>query len=118
MTARYALRARWVFPVDQPPIEGGVVSIRDGRIEAVGENISGQAPQELGDVALLPGLINAHTHLEFSLLRQPLGSPGIPFADWVRHVIDFRRQFLPAANDSALLAGLAESRAAGVVAVG
>ena len=118
MTAAFAIRARWVFPVDRPPIDGGVVSIREGRIEAVGQNTSGQPPRDLGDVALLPGLINAHTHLQFSLLRHPLGRPGIPFADWIRQVIDFLRQSLPAGNDSALEAGLAESRAAGVAAVG
>src|SRR5262245_38949741 len=111
----YALRARWVFPVDRPPIEGGLVSIREGRIEAVGENTSGQPPHDLGDVTLLPGLINAHTHLEFSLLRHPLAPPGSPLAEWIRHVVDFRQQHLTSSNPSALLAGLAESRAAGVV---
>lgn len=118
MSARYALRARWVFPVDRPPIAGGVVSIREGRIESVGENTSGRPPRDLGDVALLPGLINAHTHLEFSLLRQPLGRPGVPFADWIRHVIEFLRQSQPTDNDSAICAGLAESQAAGVAGVG
>ena len=74
-----AVRARWVLPIDQPPIEGGIVTIAGGRIVAVGENCSGRPPRDLGDVALLPGLVNAHTHLEFSLLDQPLGEPGMPF---------------------------------------
>ena len=42
---------------------------------------------DLGDVALLPGLVNAHTHLEFSYLKQPLGEPGMRLADWIRLVI-------------------------------
>jgi aminodeoxyfutalosine deaminase len=113
-----AVRARWVFPVERPPLEGGVITIAGDRIVAVAENASGAPPIDLGDVALLPGLVNAHTHLEFSLMRQPLGRPGITFADWVRLVIDFRRQFGVGNQSPARLAGLAESRSAGVAAIG
>ncbi len=86
-----ALRARWVMPVDQPPIEGGIVTIAAGKIVAVGENQSGSPPRDLGDVALLPGLVNAHTHLEFSLLDQPLGEQGMPFSEWIGSVVEYRR---------------------------
>src|SRR5436190_626196 len=86
-----ALRARWVVPIDRPPVEGGVITIAGGRIVAVGENALGQPPRDLGDVALLPGLVNAHTHLEFSLLDRPLGQPGMAFADWIREVVAWRR---------------------------
>jgi len=113
-----AYRARWVFPVTRLPIDGGIVTVGGGRILAVGENISGQPPRDLGDVALLPGLVNAHTHLEFSLLGQPLGQPGMAFADWIRSVIEWLRSSQPRGHDSAILAGLAESQAAGVVAIG
>src|SRR3954470_24640797 len=81
-----AYRARWVVPVDQPPIEGGVVTIASGRIVAIGRNDSGPPPRELGDVALLPGFVNAHTHLEFSLLEKPLGQAGMAFPDWITRV--------------------------------
>ena len=72
--SQFALQARWVLPVDSPPIAGGVVTIVDGRIVAV-ESKSGRdaATVDLGDVVLIPGLVNAHTHLEFSHLEQPLG---------------------------------------------
>jgi cytosine/adenosine deaminase-related metal-dependent hydrolase len=113
-----AIQARWVFPVDRPPLEGGIVTIAGGRIVAIGENASSRPPQDLGDVALLPGLVNAHTHLEFSLLRQPLGKPGVSFADWIRQVVAFRRHFGMGSQPQARLAGLALSRAAGVAAVG
>ncbi len=83
------LRARWLFPVGAPPIAGGEIAIREGRIEAVGRNLG--PATDLGDVAIVPGLINAHTHLEFSELDQPLGAAGVSFPQWIRHVIAWRR---------------------------
>ncbi len=95
---------------------------------AVGENLSGQPPIDLGDVALLPGLVNAHTHLEFSLLDAPLGEPGLRFADWIGRVIEYRRtqaKALMVETDGfqrfrrrAEAKGLAEVRAGGTVALG
>jgi cytosine/adenosine deaminase-related metal-dependent hydrolase len=122
-----AYRARWVIPVDRPPIEGGVVTIAGRRIVEIGRNASSQPPRDLGDVALLPGFVNAHTHLEFSLLERPLGSPGMAFPDWIRLVVERRRQeakSLMVETDGfqrfrrrAATAGLAEMRASGSVAL-
>jgi cytosine/adenosine deaminase-related metal-dependent hydrolase len=86
-----AIRARLVVPVSSPPLDGGIVSVRGARIEAVGANTSSQPPLDLGDVALLPGLINAHTHLEFSELPAPLGYRGMPLPDWIELVVSLRR---------------------------
>jgi aminodeoxyfutalosine deaminase len=86
-----AIQARWVIPIDQPPIERGIVTLTSDKIIAVGENQSGKPPVDLGDVALLPRLVNAHTHLEFSLLDKPLGEPGMPFPDWIARVIEYRK---------------------------
>jgi cytosine/adenosine deaminase-related metal-dependent hydrolase len=91
-SAPVAYRARWVLPIDRPPLDGGVVTVSGGRIAAVGENLSGEPPQDLGDVALLPALVNAHTHLEFSLLDTPLGQPGMPFPDWIKTLVEHRNQ--------------------------
>jgi aminodeoxyfutalosine deaminase len=123
-----ALRARWVLPVDQPPIDGGIVTIAGGRIVAVGENASGQPPRDLGDVALIPGLVNAHTHLEFSTLERPLGQPGMAFPDWIRAIVEYRRdqgKKLVVETDGfqrfrrrAAQAGIKELQAGGTVAVG
>jgi cytosine/adenosine deaminase-related metal-dependent hydrolase len=86
------LRARYVFPVDRPPIEDGVVSLEGDRIVAV-EPYSGQAcMRERFNSALIPALVNAHTHLEFSDLKRPLGKPGMPFVEWIRTVIDYRQR--------------------------
>jgi cytosine/adenosine deaminase-related metal-dependent hydrolase len=60
------LRARWVLPVSSPPLRDGWVSVSGGRVAAVGEGRAPGPETDLGDVALLPGLVNAHTHIELS----------------------------------------------------
>jgi cytosine/adenosine deaminase-related metal-dependent hydrolase len=117
----YAIRARHVIPVTSPPIENGVVTIRDDRIVAVDRKPgSGVAPDmvfDLGDVALLPGFVNAHTHLEFSDLVAPLGTPGMSLPDWIRLVVAHRRNSSHDA-ESAVRAGMRESARYGVTAIG
>ncbi len=113
-----ALRARWVFPVTRPPVAGGVVTLAQGRIAA----LDSQAPpglelEDLGHVALLPGLVNAHVHLEFSTLDEPLGTPGMEFADWLRLLVDrFRIQRTD--RLAAVQRGLDESCQSGVTLLG
>ncbi len=117
-------RARWVFPVDSPPLQDGVVRVAKGRIVSVSNYVRGEAAVDLGNVALLPSLINAHTHLEFSLLQSPLGRAGMPFADWIGEVVAFRRGLATEGTDlagysrQATAAGLRESADAGVGAIG
>jgi aminodeoxyfutalosine deaminase len=86
------LRARWVFPVSGPPIDGGAVTVCDGRIVKAAENAQDAPALDLGDVAILPSLVNAHVHLEFSGLGAPLGEPGMIFPDWIREVIAWRQE--------------------------
>lgn len=85
-----SLKARLVVPAVGPQIEGGVVEIdHDGRLVSV-RSETDEPTVDLGDVAILPGLVNAHTHLEFSTLERPL-SPGPPFTEWVRRLVAWRR---------------------------
>ena len=64
------LTARWVFPAARPPIRDGAVGIHAGRIVAVGRRADVVAAcaagerWDLGEAALLPGLVSCHTHLE------------------------------------------------------
>jgi cytosine/adenosine deaminase-related metal-dependent hydrolase len=80
-------RAAWVCPIAQEPIRHGWVAVRDGRIAAVGSeaDVPPTPPRDLGDVALLPGLINAHTHLELSWLRDRV-PPAASFVDWIKQL--------------------------------
>ncbi|MBL8828547.1 MAG: amidohydrolase family protein [Planctomycetaceae bacterium] len=111
-----AWRARWVVPVTGDPIAQGVVTVVNGCIVQMGT--SSDAPMnDLGDVVLMPGLVNAHTHLEFSDLTQPLGQPGQVFPHWIRDVIAWRRgrNIDPVAS---IELGLVESLRSGVAALG
>ncbi len=110
-----ALKARFVFPVDRPPLVDGVVTLLGERIVAVGENQSGSPPIDLGNVAILPGLINAHTHLEFSNLPAPLGTAGNPLPHWLRRVVSQRRA---SESSDPRQEGLAECVRGGATSVG
>lgn len=115
--SRTSLRVRYVFPVIGSPIQNGIVSVCNHRIEAIGENSSDSPPLDLGNVAIVPGLVNAHTHLEFSKLDQPLGNQGEPLPRWIRRVIEYRRANPEIAREAIEL-GLTESVQAGVTAIG
>ncbi len=115
--SKFALQARWVLPVESPPIAGGVVTIENERIVAVGTRAHADAKvQDLGDLVLLPGLVNAHTHLEFSTLSRPLGQPRMPLPEWIQLVIAGRKQ--QADTTAGLTTGLRESLQAGVTTIG
>lgn len=80
---------RWIFPVDQEPIENGLLEVADGTIQVVSSGNDSQAV-DLGNVAIVPGLINSHTHLELSDCGTPL-TPASPFSEWVRSLMKHRR---------------------------
>ncbi len=112
-----ALKARYVFPVSGPPIADGFVAIRGEYIETVGSRRPDGGMRDLGDAAIVPGLVNAHTHLEFSDLAAPLGAPGTPLPDWIRQVLAHRRVESVAMPEQ-IRRGLSECLAAGTTAVG
>lgn len=114
--SQISYRARWVLPVSSPPIEGGVVTVAGERIFEVGNRPSGSFV-DLGDVVLIPGLVNAHTHLEFSDIEKPLGKAGTPLPEWIRQVIGTRHR---GDRDPVLAVqkGIVESLNAGVTTLG
>lgn len=113
-------RARFVLPITSPPLRDGWVRVEDGRIRSVGTGVPAGHETDLGSVALLPGLVNAHTHLELSYLHGAIPAAS-EFVAWIRGVIGVRRQH-PDTRSSEILAGLdrgiAECVAAGTAVVG
>jgi cytosine/adenosine deaminase-related metal-dependent hydrolase len=84
------LRARIVLPLTQPPIEDGAVLVKRGLIEKVGkwkdlQREDGARSLDLGEVVLLPGLVNAHCHLDYSGMRIARG--GKSFTQWAQTII-------------------------------
>jgi 5-methylthioadenosine/S-adenosylhomocysteine deaminase len=103
------LTARWVFPVAAPPIADGAVAIQAGEIVGVGTRakIVAEYPTadrwDLGEAALLPGLVNCHTHLELPALSSP-ATDGT-FVEWLVGVIEGRRQLSPEVQEACAEAG-------------
>ena len=81
--------AAWVLPISAPPIRNGFVTLEGARITAVGDRAPADAAS-LGSVAILPALVNAHTHLELSYLHGRV-PPSTSFNDWVMVLMALRR---------------------------
>jgi cytosine/adenosine deaminase-related metal-dependent hydrolase len=110
-------RAAWVLPIGLPPIRGGVVSIERDVITSVAPYEGGEV-EDLGSVAILPGLVNAHTHLELSWMRGQV-PPDRSMPAWAQRLIGVRRG-LAGAPDPAepIVEALRQARAAGSCLVG
>ena len=79
-----------VLPITQPPIRDGTVSIKGNKISSVGSWRSLSATErksalDLGDNVVLPGLVNAHCHLDYSDMAGELTSPRL-FSDWIKQI--------------------------------
>ena len=114
-------RAAWVLPIAGPPLANGWVAVEGAHVVAAGGQgepaPAGRPAIDLGAAAVLPGLVNAHTHLELSYLHERI-PPTPRFGDWVRAVMASRRQYPDPADpaivepargaiDAALAAGTA-----------
>ncbi len=109
-------RASWVVPMSSPPIANGAVAVQGTRIIYVGAASGAPvgAVTDLGDAALMPGLVNVHTHLELTPFRHLL--EGLDFAQWIRTLTTLRRTALSDPADLACGArvGIAEGLLRGI----
>lgn len=114
------LRAGWVLPVEAAPIRDGAVAVADGRIAWVGPHGDARMPdgtvEDLGPGVLMPGLVNAHCHLELSYLAGKLSARG-GFVPWVESVVAARGSAPEAAVEAAAETAIAALAANGTVAV-
>jgi cytosine/adenosine deaminase-related metal-dependent hydrolase len=111
MTPLLHIRSRIVWTVDQPPFEDGALLVEGDRVRAVGYAGDVPAPAgarrvDLGDVILLPGLVNAHCHLDYTGMAVQV-APAASFTDWIKSITtlkatwsaeDFRASWLAGAG--------------------
>ncbi len=114
--------ARWVLPVNGAPVADGAVLVgADGRIVATGPDAAVPHPAdaqvvELGAAALLPGLVNAHSHLELTALRGL--ARDLPFPGWLLTVRAIKDALDPATFRASARWGVLEGFAAGITTFG
>ncbi|MGE0026594.1 MAG: amidohydrolase family protein [Thermoleophilia bacterium] len=105
------------MPVSAPPVADGAVAVRGGRITAVGRAAEvvpahpDLAVEDLGDRILTPGFVDAHCHLEWSLLDGLL--PPEPFGPWLGNMLALRLRMGPADHVAAARSGALRALRAG-----
>jgi len=115
------IRARIVATMDGPPIDNGAVAVSEDRIVDVGKFAEIKTHKtdkvvDLGEQALLPGLINAHCHLDYTCLRAKI-PPQKSFTDWIRSINAEKAKLAPKDYVASINEGLAEAKRFGTTAI-
>lgn len=117
---RTRYRARWVAPIVSPPVEHGWVEVEDGVVRAVGAGAppDRRTPEiDLGRACILPGLVNAHTHLELSALRGA-APPARAMPAWAAALMRRREREPPGGGSEAIRGAIDELHRAGTALIG
>lgn len=115
-------RARTVVTMDGAPLANGAVTVQGAQIVDVGPHDQVRTRQsgpwvDLGEVVLLPGLINAHCHLDYTCLRD-LVRPQSSFADWIRQINGLRRELSDEEFLHSIAQGFTDARRWGTTTIG
>jgi len=121
-TAAMVLRARILLPVSGPPIEDGAVIVSGKCIAAVGPwrdlaRHRGRKAVDLGEVLLLPGLVNAHCHLDYTDMAGLL-PPQRSFTDWIKLITSLKAEWTPTDFRRSWVRGAAMMLRSGTTTVG
>lgn len=115
------VRARTVVPMEGAPIDNGAVAISGDKISAVGRfddlrRESGQEVLDLGEQVVLPGLVNAHCHLDYTALRGKVPRGG-SFADWIGAINAEKARLTDQDYIASINDGFAEARRFGTTTI-
>src|SRR5258707_6749206 len=115
------IRARTVVTMDGAPIENGAVAVSGNRIVDVGRFDDVKARNagntlDLGEQLLLPGLINAHCHLDYTCLRGKI-PPQKSFTEWIRAINAQKSELLPKDYIASINEGFEEAKRFGTTTI-
>ena len=114
------LAARFVLPISSDPIENGAVAVDENRIAAVGTRpeiearYGGCEIEDFGEAVITPGMVNCHSHLELTGLRNALDDVEHDFRSWLLRLNKLRSEFSIDDIHSAAAMGAIEGAQAGV----
>ncbi len=115
------IRARTIVPMKGEPIHDGAVAVSGGKITDVGHFLEVTQRQsgevlDLGEQVLMPGLINAHCHLDYTMLRGKI-SPPRSFSDWIQAINAEKAKLTEQDYIDSIQAGFAEARRFGTTTI-
>jgi aminodeoxyfutalosine deaminase len=115
------IRARILVTMHEAPIENGAVAVSGKRIVDVGrfddvKTRNAGNVVDLGEQALLPGLINAHCHLDYTCLRGKI-APQKSFTDWIRAINAEKATLAPKEYVASINEGFAEAKRFGTTTI-
>ena len=122
----YIVRTKWLLPVSFRPLENAWLRVERGLVTGFGtwppRSLNGLKVIDQGNSIITTGFVNAHTHLEFSSCQKPFNTAG-GLHSWLREVVSWKREHStslvdPTQNNAAIISGIRESAASGVVALG
>lgn len=113
-------RANWILPIIGEPIENGEVIVEDGRILEVRpfplQGLPAADARDFGEAVLMPGLVNVHAHLDYTVMRGLL--EDIAFFPWIRELTLRKGAFEEPDWIASATIGAAEAVAGGVTTLG
>jgi len=116
--------ANWIVPISSPPVHNGALTIADRRIIGIGNRVdmlrqfNDAEVRELGNVVLIPGFINSHSHLELTAMRGFLDDQELNFFGWLRKLTAARLAMTPEELYVSAAWGACEALRAGITCLG
>ncbi|WP_026840559.1 amidohydrolase family protein [Citrifermentans bremense] len=120
--------ASYLLPISSPPIAGGAVAVENGVIAAVGtlpevSAACGAPVTDLPGCVIMPGMVNAHTHLELThfpawKLRKDLDYLPKRYVEWIQQVVKIKRALLPGETEHSVREGMRLCLESGTTSVG
>lgn len=112
------LTAKWLLPITSEPISGGAVAVSGENITAVGsiseirERFPEDEVKDFGDAIIMPGMVNVHSHIEYSVYRGIFDN--LSFPEWVERIVKINRHMDDDAWHKSAALGVLETVSSGI----